>query len=99
MTSVDFTWRACRNFYRWIVIFKGALAKPTCIGRGRNLAHAAGRKKFEQLCDWVIRTRLVGQMLPLLEAILAGRGGQADSQSSPVKAAGNQNRALSKLAP
>ncbi len=89
-------WRAYRDFYRWGAVFKGAWAKPTWIGRGRHLAYAAGWKKFEPLWDWVIRVQRVGQMLPFLEAILAGQSG---SQSGPVKAAGKQNRVLSRLVP
>jgi len=75
------------------------LVKPTWIGRSRHLTYFAGWKKFEFWCDRVIRIQRVGQMLPLLEAILAGRGCQSGSQSSPVETAGKRNRALSELTP
>ncbi len=91
-------WRAYRDFYRWGAIFRGALNKPTWTGRGRHLAYAAGWKKFEPLWDWVIRARRVGQMLPLLETILAGRGLPSGGSLSPSAAPQIQTEKPSALA-
>jgi radical SAM superfamily enzyme YgiQ (UPF0313 family) len=67
-------WRAYRDFYRWGAIVRGASAKPDWSGRLRHFAYAAGWKKFEPLWDFVIRTKRVARMLPLLETILEDFG-------------------------
>jgi radical SAM superfamily enzyme YgiQ (UPF0313 family) len=67
-------WRAYKDFYRWGSIARGTMAKPTWTSRARHFGYAAGWKKFEPLWDWVIRVKQVGQMRPVLERILAGRG-------------------------
>ncbi len=67
-------WRAYRDFYRWGSIFRGAAHKATLLGRLRHVAYAGGWKKFEPLWDWVIRSRRVLHVLPLLEAVLSGFG-------------------------
>lgn len=67
-------WRAYRDFYRWGSILQGASTKATLRGKLRHIAYAGGWKKFEPLWDWVIRTRRVNQLLPLLENVLAEFG-------------------------
>jgi radical SAM superfamily enzyme YgiQ (UPF0313 family) len=67
-------WRAYRDFYRWSSIFKGAWAKTGWGERLRHLAYAGGWKKFEPLWDFIIRAKRVANMLPMLEAVLAGFG-------------------------
>jgi len=67
-------WRAYREFYRWGSIFRGASRKSALLGRLRHVAYAGGWKKFEPLWDWVIRTRRVCRMLPVLESVLEGFG-------------------------
>jgi len=64
--------RAYRNFYRWGAIIRGASAHGQATAGLRHLVYSAGWKKFEPLWDWVIRAKRVGNMLPLLEAILGG---------------------------
>lgn len=71
-------WQAYRDFYTWGSIFKGAWTKPGLPDKLRHLAYAGGWKKFEPLWDWVIRLRRVGDFLPLLEAVLNGRGSKAE---------------------
>ena len=63
-------WRAYRDFYRWRNIWRGATGKPAA-DRVRHIAYAGGWKKFEPLCDALIRTGQVTRALPLLEAALA----------------------------
>lgn len=70
-------WRAYRDFYRWPSIVRGAWTKPAWRGRLRHAAYAGGWKKFEPMWDWVIRIGRVGNLLPLLEAILSGFGQQS----------------------
>jgi radical SAM superfamily enzyme YgiQ (UPF0313 family) len=73
-------WEAYREFYRWGSILRGAASKQTWQGRLRHTAYAAGWKKLEPLWDMVIRARRLGSMLPVLERILAGTGGEASYQ-------------------
>jgi radical SAM superfamily enzyme YgiQ (UPF0313 family) len=67
-------WRAYRDFYRWGSIVRGALTKDTLTGRLRHAAYAGGWKKFEPLWDFVIKTRRVCRLLPVLESVLTGFG-------------------------
>ena len=67
-------WRAYRMFYEWRSIFRGAATKDQPIARLRHIAYAGGWKKLEPFWDWVIRARRVTDLLPVLEAVLAGFG-------------------------
>ena len=67
-------WRAYRDFYRWGSILRGAWTKDTAGGRLRHVAYAGGWKKFEPLWDFVIKTRRVCRLLPVLESVLTGFG-------------------------
>jgi radical SAM superfamily enzyme YgiQ (UPF0313 family) len=63
-------WRAYQNCYRWDSILRGACSKQEWSARLRHFAYAAGWKKFECLWNFVIRTKQVASMLPVLEVIL-----------------------------
>jgi len=67
-------WRAYEDFYRWGSILEGARQKDTLTGQLRHFAYAAGWKKFEFLWNFIIRTRQVAHMLPVLESILEDFG-------------------------
>jgi radical SAM superfamily enzyme YgiQ (UPF0313 family) len=67
-------WKAYDDFYQWRSILKSAWTKDSLLRRLRHLVYTAGWKKSEPFWDFVIRTRQVGRMLPLLEALLAGFG-------------------------
>jgi radical SAM superfamily enzyme YgiQ (UPF0313 family) len=73
-------WGAYKQFYRWGSILNAAWTKPTWHGRLRHFAYAAGWKKCEPLWDFIIRSKRVVRMLPLLETILGDR-----AQDMPVK--------------
>jgi radical SAM superfamily enzyme YgiQ (UPF0313 family) len=75
-------WRAYRDFYQWGSILKGAWTKETAVRKLRHLAYAGAWKKFEPMWDWVIRAGRVSNMLPMLEAILAGFGRHSTRQES-----------------
>lgn len=79
-------WRAYRDFYRWSSILRGSLSKDHPVAAARHFAYAAGWKKFEPLWDWVIRTKRVLRMRPVLEQILRGFGREAEA--APGKNAG-----------
>lgn len=67
-------WRAYGRFYEWGSILRGAVTKRSLVPSLRHIAYAAGWKKFEPLWNWVIRTKRVAAMLPVLENILSGCG-------------------------
>jgi radical SAM superfamily enzyme YgiQ (UPF0313 family) len=77
-------WGAYRDYYRWGHILQSAWTKEGVAGKLRHLAYAGGWKKFEPLWDWVIRARRVSNLLPLLEAILAGDGPLPKKLKKPV---------------
>jgi hypothetical protein len=56
--------------------------------RIKHFAYAGGWKKFEPLWNFMIKTRGLNKMLPLLEAILskAGGSGKHDRPASPFPA-------------
>ena len=65
-------WHAYREFYRWENILQGSKAHAGITNQLRHIAYAGGWKKFEPMWDWVIRAKRVTNLLPVLEAILAG---------------------------
>jgi radical SAM superfamily enzyme YgiQ (UPF0313 family) len=81
----DGYWRAYRQFYAWRSILRGAWTKPGPTAKLRHVAYAGGWKKFEPAWDWIIRTKRVPSMLPILESVLAGVGQQLNQhrQSEP----------------
>jgi hypothetical protein len=71
---------AYREFYRWSSIASASFTHGTIKHRVKHYAYATGWKKFEFLWNLIIRTRQLGVMTPILEAILskvsgARRGG------------------------
>jgi radical SAM superfamily enzyme YgiQ (UPF0313 family) len=78
-------WRSYRQFYRWGSIVRGALRKPDWRGRLRHAAYAVGWKKLEPLWDWVIRTRRLCRMLPVLETILEARDETGPSRRPSIE--------------
>jgi radical SAM superfamily enzyme YgiQ (UPF0313 family) len=66
-------WRVYHDFYRWGSIFQSAWAQAGWQERLRHLAYAGGWKKFEPFWDIIIRLKRVGNLLPVLETVLAGK--------------------------
>jgi len=62
---------AYREFYRWSSIARASLYHGTLKHRAKHFFYAAGWKKFEPLWDFMIRTRQLAHVTPLLEAVLA----------------------------
>jgi radical SAM superfamily enzyme YgiQ (UPF0313 family) len=65
-------WYAYKEFYRWKNIIESCQAHKKLVDQLRHIACAGGWKKFEPMWDWVIRTKRVGHLLPVLERVLAG---------------------------
>jgi radical SAM superfamily enzyme YgiQ (UPF0313 family) len=67
-------WRAYKEFYSWGSMLRSAGLKTDGYARLRHLSYAGGWKKFEPIWDFLIRTRQVTRMLPMLETVLAAYG-------------------------
>ncbi len=62
---------AYRSFYSWKNIAKASLQHDTMKHAVKHFAYAGGWKKFEPLWNFMIKTRGLNKMLPLLESILS----------------------------
>ncbi|MDR1497795.1 MAG: B12-binding domain-containing radical SAM protein [Puniceicoccales bacterium] len=65
--------QAYREFYSWKNIFRGSSVHPSLTHKLRHLLYTGGWKKFEPLWNFLIKTRCLKRMLPLLETILGTR--------------------------
>ncbi|MDO7876537.1 radical SAM protein [Hymenobacter sp. ASUV-10] len=63
--------QAYRDFYSWTNITKASLAHDTLRHQLKHFAYAGGWKKFEPLWNFMIKSRHLHSMRPLLEAILS----------------------------
>ena len=62
---------AYRSFYSWKNIAKASLEHDTIKHVIKHFAYAGGWKKFEPLWNFIIKTKGLNKMLPLLESILS----------------------------
>ncbi len=62
---------AYKEFYRWSNIFRSAAGHGSHKHKLKHLLYAGGWKKFEPLWNFIIKTRNLNAMLPLLESILS----------------------------
>jgi radical SAM superfamily enzyme YgiQ (UPF0313 family) len=79
---------AYRSFYSWKNIYKASMQHETMKYKLKHFAYAGGWKKFEPIWNFMIKTKGLNKMLPLLEAILskAGGSGKNDRPASPFPA-------------
>lgn len=77
-----------KEFYSWSNILKASLQHEQIKHMIKHFAYAGGWKKFEPLWNFMIKTRGLNKMLPLLEAILSktGKEKKDKSQYSPFPA-------------
>lgn len=62
---------AYKNFYNWQNITKASLQHDSIKHCVKHFAYAGGWKKFEPLWNFMIKTKGLNHMLPLLESILS----------------------------
>lgn len=62
---------AYKEFYKWSNIFKASMKHNSHKHKLKHLAYMGGWKKFEPLWNFIIKTKNLNQMLPLLESILS----------------------------
>jgi radical SAM superfamily enzyme YgiQ (UPF0313 family) len=67
-------WWAYRQFYSWPNIVRTSLRHDSAKHMLKHFAYTAGWKKFEPVWNFLIKTRQLNEMLPVLEAILAKVG-------------------------
>lgn len=80
---------AYKEFYSWKNIYLASLQHDNVKHAIKHFAYAGGWKKFEPLWNFMIKTRGLNKMLPLLEAILSKvnkRPGKSPNQYSPFPA-------------
>lgn len=63
--------RAYRDFYSWSNIFKAAAQHDSLKHCLKHLAYSAGWKKFEPVWNFIIKTKGLNRILPVLEAVLS----------------------------
>ncbi|MDB5269204.1 MAG: B12-binding radical protein [Hymenobacter sp.] len=76
--------QAYRDFYSWASITKASLVHNTLRHQLKHFAYAGGWKKFEPLWNFLIKSRHLDAMRPLLEAILS----KVRTGSDPAAASG-----------
>lgn len=72
---------AYRSFYSWSNIAKASLQHESFHHQLKHFLYTGGWKKFEPMWNFIIKTRGLNRMLPLLEAILSevkSRGKEED---------------------
>ena len=62
---------AYNEFYKWSNIFKASFKHDSFKHKLKHLFYTGGWKKFEPLWNFIIKTKGLNQMLPLLETILS----------------------------
>jgi radical SAM superfamily enzyme YgiQ (UPF0313 family) len=77
---------AYREFYRWSSVARASLQHDTLKHQAKHFFYAAGWRKFEPLWDLMIRLRQLGQVTPLLEAVLSKVSRQQQPQVSEIQA-------------
>lgn len=75
--------RAYRDFYSWSNIAKASWQHETYRDKLKHFAYAGGWKKFEPLWNFMIKTRGLNRMLPLLESILSTEKNKRKGEHAP----------------
>jgi radical SAM superfamily enzyme YgiQ (UPF0313 family) len=75
---------AYREFYRWRSIARASSAHAVMKHRLKHFFYSAGWKKFESVWDWIIRSKRLANMRPLLETVLSPVRNHARSKIASV---------------
>src|SRR5256714_767247 len=70
------------SFYSWSNIFKASLQHDNLKHAIKHFTYAGGWKKFEPLWNFMIKTKGLNRMLPLLEAILSKANNRKSERSN-----------------
>jgi len=63
--------KAYKDFYSWSNVFRASITHDNIKHIIKHFAYAGGWKKFEPLWNFIIKTKGLNKMLPLLEAVLS----------------------------
>ncbi len=63
--------QAYKEFYSWKNIFKAGLSHDSAKHCAKHLFYTGGWKKFEPLWNYIIKTKHLNKMLPILELLLS----------------------------
>jgi radical SAM superfamily enzyme YgiQ (UPF0313 family) len=74
---------AYRSFYSWSNIAKASMVHHDIKSKLQHFAYAGGWKKFEPLWNFMIKTKALRNMLPLLESILSKETKVQDVKGNP----------------
>lgn len=77
---------AYRSFYSWSNIFKASMQHDSLHHIIKHFSYAGGWKKFEPLWNFIIKTKGLNKMLPLLESILSKVNKKHDQPMTPFPA-------------
>ncbi len=78
---------AYKEFYKWSNIFEASFNHSSHKHKLKHLLYSVGWKKFEPLWNFIIKTKNLNSMLPLLESILSKVNYTNDNSLVPFKAA------------
>ncbi len=71
---------AYREFYSWPNILKASLSHDSHKHKLKHLMYSGGWKKFEPVWNFLIKTKSLNNMLPLLESILSKVNGNQENE-------------------
>ncbi len=74
---------AYKSFYSWSNILKASLQHEDLKHKIKHFAYAGGWKKFEPLWNFMIKTKGLNKMLPLLESVLSKVGKKGEIADLP----------------
>jgi radical SAM superfamily enzyme YgiQ (UPF0313 family) len=77
---------AYEEFYRWSSIARASLHHGTAKHQIKHFFYASGWKRFEPVWDFMIRTRQLRRVTPLLEGVLSRVTGERHQEELPEKA-------------
>ncbi|MCU7548564.1 B12-binding domain-containing radical SAM protein [Chitinophagaceae bacterium LB-8] len=75
-----------KSFYSWSNIMKASLQHENIKHKIKHFTYAGGWKKFEPLWNFIIKTKGLNGMLPLLEAILSKVNNRGKEVATPFPA-------------
>ncbi len=75
-----------KSFYSWQNVYKASSQHDNLKHRIKHFAYAGGWKKFEPLWNFMIKTKGLNKMLPLLENILSRVTSKDKSDITPFPA-------------
>lgn len=76
---------AYREFYSWVNIFRASCNHESVKHQMKHFFYTAGWKKFESVWNFLIKTKNLNNMLPVLESILAKVNTDAREVKPPLQ--------------